>query len=91
MNNLTANHASLQMLIFINDFNSIDIIYDAIEFKSMDQITCSRKMRNITTKTESKQSPMIGKLTKYRNARRLHAGASLGSSLPVTELSSRGP
>lgn len=41
--------------------------------------------------TAIKQSPMMGKLTKYRKARRFHAGASFGSSRPVTELSSRGP
>lgn len=45
----------------------------------------------MTTKTDNKQSPIIGKLTKYRNALRFQAGASLGSSLPVTELSSSGP
>lgn len=33
----------------------------------------------------------MGKLTKYRNARRFHAGDSRGSSRPVTELITKGP
>lgn len=48
-------------------------------------------MRNMTIKTATKHKPMMGKLTKYRNALRCQMGASRGSKRPVTGLSSKGP
>lgn len=48
-------------------------------------------MTTITTNTSARHKPIMGKLTKYRNARRFHAGDSRGSSRPVTELITKGP
>lgn len=53
--------------------------------------TCSRNITTITTNTSARHKPIMGKLTKYRNARRFHAGDSSGSSRPVTELITKGP
>lgn len=69
-----------------------DTVYVNIHYINRLSInTWSRNIRNITTNTSTKQSPIIGKLTRYRNARRCQAGASRGSSRPVTVLSSNGP
>lgn len=53
--------------------------------------TWSWSIANITTKTNAKHTPIIGKLIKYRNANRCQAGVSFGSNRPVTELTANGP
>lgn len=71
--------------VFFRLFSITHSLFNSFSF------TCSCSMTNMTTNTNAKHRPIIGKLTKYRNASRCHAGASFGSSRPVTELTSSFP
>lgn len=48
-------------------------------------------IKSITRNEHIRQTPIIGKLTKYRKILRLNTGASFGSSFPVVGLSSSTP